>query len=84
MKKIAFTLPTARCHQQFTGIEITFFIDKYVFEFSQKTEKTPNMASLEEDFPRGGAAKKPTESKIVVQRTEVDNLFQVACNSPLS
>lgn len=35
------------------------------------------MASVEEDFPRGGTAKKPTESKIVVQRTEVDNLFQV-------
>uniref|UniRef100_UPI0037E730AC protein RRP5 homolog n=1 Tax=Semicossyphus pulcher TaxID=241346 RepID=UPI0037E730AC len=34
------------------------------------------MASVEEDFPRGGMAKKPTESKIVVQRTEVDNLFQ--------
>ncbi|XP_031720539.1 protein RRP5 homolog isoform X1 [Anarrhichthys ocellatus] len=37
------------------------------------------MASVEEDFPRGGgggAAKKPTESKIEVQRTEVDNLFQ--------
>ncbi|XP_034406694.1 protein RRP5 homolog isoform X2 [Cyclopterus lumpus] len=34
------------------------------------------MASVEEDFPRGGTAKKPTESKIVVQRTEVDNLFQ--------
>ncbi|XP_054459743.1 protein RRP5 homolog [Anoplopoma fimbria] len=34
------------------------------------------MASMEEDFPRGGSAKKPTESKIVVQRTEVDNLFQ--------
>uniref|UniRef100_A0A7N8YQG1 Protein RRP5 homolog n=1 Tax=Mastacembelus armatus TaxID=205130 RepID=A0A7N8YQG1_9TELE len=36
------------------------------------------MASVDEDFPRGGGtAKKPTESKIVVQRTEVDNLFQV-------
>uniref|UniRef100_A0A3Q3IP10 Protein RRP5 homolog n=1 Tax=Monopterus albus TaxID=43700 RepID=A0A3Q3IP10_MONAL len=35
------------------------------------------MASVEEDFPRGGTAKKPTESKIVVQRPEVDNLFQV-------
>nr|XP_020451870.1 protein RRP5 homolog [Monopterus albus] len=34
------------------------------------------MASVEEDFPRGGTAKKPTESKIVVQRPEVDNLFQ--------
>ncbi|KAF3843991.1 hypothetical protein F7725_016039 [Dissostichus mawsoni] len=34
------------------------------------------MASVEEDFPRGGSAKKPTESKIAVQRTEVDNLFQ--------
>ncbi|TNN71202.1 Protein RRP5 [Liparis tanakae] len=34
------------------------------------------MASVEEDFPRGGKAKKPIESKIVVQRTEVDNLFQ--------
>ncbi|XP_026158937.1 protein RRP5 homolog isoform X2 [Mastacembelus armatus] len=35
------------------------------------------MASVDEDFPRGGGtAKKPTESKIVVQRTEVDNLFQ--------
>ncbi|XP_068581648.1 protein RRP5 homolog isoform X2 [Cebidichthys violaceus] len=34
------------------------------------------MASMEEDFPRGGTAKKPTESKIEVQRTEVDNLFQ--------
>lgn len=41
------------------------------------------MASLEEDFPRGGTAKKPTESKIVVQRTEVDNLFQVELNSSL-
>ncbi|KAM9856432.1 protein RRP5 homolog [Aulostomus maculatus] len=35
------------------------------------------MASIEEDFPRGGTAKKTTESRIVVQRTEVDNLFQV-------
>ncbi|KAG7486709.1 RRP5-like isoform X1 [Solea senegalensis] len=34
------------------------------------------MASLEEDFPRGGSAKKPTKSTIVVQRPEVDNLFQ--------
>lgn len=34
------------------------------------------MATIEEDFPRGGVAKKPTESQIVVQRTEVDNLFQ--------
>ncbi|XP_074542247.1 protein RRP5 homolog isoform X2 [Halichoeres trimaculatus] len=34
------------------------------------------MASMEEDFPRGGTAKKPTESKIAVQRAEVDNLFQ--------
>ncbi|XP_040891171.1 protein RRP5 homolog isoform X2 [Toxotes jaculatrix] len=34
------------------------------------------MASVEEDFPRGGTAKKPSESKIVVQRSEVDNLFQ--------
>uniref|UniRef100_A0A673CB11 S1 motif domain-containing protein n=1 Tax=Sphaeramia orbicularis TaxID=375764 RepID=A0A673CB11_9TELE len=39
------------------------------------------MASVEEDFPRGGTAKKPTESKIVVQRTEVDNLFEVHLNS---
>lgn len=31
---------------------------------------------MEEDFPRGGVAKKPSESKIAVQRTEVDNLFQ--------
>uniref|UniRef100_A0A671UBI5 Protein RRP5 homolog n=1 Tax=Sparus aurata TaxID=8175 RepID=A0A671UBI5_SPAAU len=39
---------------------------------------------MEEDFPRGGTAKKPTEteSKIVVQRTEVDNLFQVEFSSP--
>uniref|UniRef100_A0A8C4IHY3 Protein RRP5 homolog n=1 Tax=Dicentrarchus labrax TaxID=13489 RepID=A0A8C4IHY3_DICLA len=42
------------------------------------------MASLEEDFPRGGTAKKPTESKIAVQRTEVDNLFQVELPSFLS
>ncbi|XP_061578811.1 protein RRP5 homolog isoform X2 [Cololabis saira] len=34
------------------------------------------MASIEEDFPRGGAARKPTESKIVVEKTQVDNLFQ--------
>uniref|UniRef100_UPI003AB019B0 protein RRP5 homolog isoform X1 n=1 Tax=Centroberyx gerrardi TaxID=166262 RepID=UPI003AB019B0 len=34
------------------------------------------MTSMEEDFPRGGTAKKPAESKVVVQRTEVDNLFQ--------
>lgn len=35
------------------------------------------MATLEEDFPRGGTAKRPTENKIAVQRGEVDNLFQV-------
>lgn len=35
------------------------------------------MASVEEDFPRGGTVAKPTSSKIVVQRTDVDNLFQV-------
>ncbi|CAJ1052669.1 protein RRP5 homolog isoform X2 [Xyrichtys novacula] len=34
------------------------------------------MATVEEDFPRGGTAKKSSESKIVVQRAEVDNLFQ--------
>ncbi|TNM85943.1 hypothetical protein fugu_008214 [Takifugu bimaculatus] len=34
------------------------------------------MASVEEDFPRGGTVAKPTPSKIVVQRTDVDNLFQ--------
>ncbi|CAK6962864.1 protein RRP5 homolog [Scomber scombrus] len=35
------------------------------------------MASVEEDFPRGGTTnKKATESKIVTLRTEVDNLFQ--------
>ncbi|KAM4583938.1 protein RRP5 homolog [Odontesthes bonariensis] len=34
------------------------------------------MASAEEDFPRGGTTKKPTESKIEVERTQVDNLFQ--------
>lgn len=34
------------------------------------------MASMEEDFPRGGTTKKPSESKKVVQRAEVDNLFQ--------
>lgn len=39
------------------------------------------MATVEEDFPRGGTAKKPAESKIVVQRTEVDNLFQVEFHS---
>ncbi|XP_029707294.1 protein RRP5 homolog isoform X2 [Takifugu rubripes] len=34
------------------------------------------MASVEEDFPRGGTVSKPTSSKIVAQRTDVDNLFQ--------
>lgn len=34
------------------------------------------MASAEEDFPRGGTAKKSTGSKTVVHRTEADNLFQ--------
>ncbi|KAM9314482.1 protein RRP5 homolog [Pholidichthys leucotaenia] len=34
------------------------------------------MASMEEDFPRGGTTKKSRESTIVVQRNEVDNLFQ--------
>ncbi|XP_076001559.1 protein RRP5 homolog isoform X2 [Genypterus blacodes] len=34
------------------------------------------MSTMEEDFPRGGTTKKPTESKVVVNRTEVDNLFQ--------
>lgn len=35
------------------------------------------MATSEENFPRGGILKQPVESKIVVQRAEVDNLFQV-------
>lgn len=35
------------------------------------------MAAMEEDFPRGGTVAKPTSSNIVVQRTDVDNLFQV-------
>ncbi|MEQ2187505.1 hypothetical protein GOODEAATRI_005368 [Goodea atripinnis] len=34
------------------------------------------MASVEEDFPRGGTIKKTPESKIVVERSKVDNLFQ--------
>lgn len=38
------------------------------------------MASAEEDFPRGGTAKKSTGSKTVVHRTEADNLFQVEFN----
>lgn len=53
--------------------------------FDSDTLKTTlEMASMEEDFPRGGTAKKPTEteSKIVVQRTEVDNLFQVEFSFP--
>lgn len=44
---------------------------------SFRFETTSNMASMEEDFPRGGPAKKLTESKTKVERTEVDNLFQV-------
>ncbi|XP_034043197.1 protein RRP5 homolog [Thalassophryne amazonica] len=35
------------------------------------------MMSVEEDFPRGGTAKKTFESKVAVQRTEVDTLFQL-------
>lgn len=42
------------------------------------SESTSNMATTEEDFPRGGIAKQPVESRIVVQRAEVDNLFQTA------
>ena len=44
------------------------------------------MASAEEDFPRGGTAKKSTDGKPVVHRGEVDNLFQVdnCSSSPLS
>ncbi|XP_043970110.1 protein RRP5 homolog isoform X1 [Gambusia affinis] len=34
------------------------------------------MASVEEDFPRGGKTKKPTGSKVTVERSKVDNLFQ--------
>uniref|UniRef100_A0AAV2LNK6 Protein RRP5 homolog n=1 Tax=Knipowitschia caucasica TaxID=637954 RepID=A0AAV2LNK6_KNICA len=34
------------------------------------------MASTEENFPRGGAAKNSAERNIVVPRSEVDNLFQ--------
>ena len=41
------------------------------------------MASVEEDFPRGGTTKNPTESKIEVERTQVDNLFQVEFNFSL-
>uniref|UniRef100_A0A3B5LZ77 Protein RRP5 homolog n=1 Tax=Xiphophorus couchianus TaxID=32473 RepID=A0A3B5LZ77_9TELE len=35
------------------------------------------MASVEEDFPRGGKTKKPTDSKVTAERSKVDNLFQV-------
>uniref|UniRef100_A0A3Q2R2R5 Protein RRP5 homolog n=1 Tax=Fundulus heteroclitus TaxID=8078 RepID=A0A3Q2R2R5_FUNHE len=35
------------------------------------------MASVEEDFPRGGEVKKTAESKATVERIKVDNLFQV-------
>nr|XP_023653770.1 protein RRP5 homolog isoform X1 [Paramormyrops kingsleyae]XP_023653779.1 protein RRP5 homolog isoform X1 [Paramormyrops kingsleyae] len=35
------------------------------------------MASLEEDFPRGGTSKKTAGSKSTVERIEVDNLFQI-------
>lgn len=35
------------------------------------------MATMEEDFPRGGSVTKPTSSKKEVHRTDVDNLFQV-------
>ncbi|RVE75743.1 hypothetical protein OJAV_G00001770 [Oryzias javanicus] len=35
------------------------------------------MASTEEDFPRGGTAKKSADSKTTVGRAQVDNLFQV-------
>uniref|UniRef100_A0A3Q2R2T8 Protein RRP5 homolog n=1 Tax=Fundulus heteroclitus TaxID=8078 RepID=A0A3Q2R2T8_FUNHE len=34
------------------------------------------MASVEEDFPRGGEVKKTAESKATVERIKVDNLFQ--------
>ncbi|KAI4899783.1 hypothetical protein NFI96_011797 [Prochilodus magdalenae] len=34
------------------------------------------MASMEEDFPRGGPAKKSSESKAAKPRVEVDNLFE--------
>ncbi|KAM8878573.1 protein RRP5 homolog isoform 2-T2 [Spinachia spinachia] len=34
------------------------------------------MASVEEDFPRGGTAKKLTQGQTKVVRSEVDNLFQ--------
>lgn len=35
------------------------------------------MASVEEDFPRGGNVATPTLNKIAAQRADVDNLFQV-------
>ncbi|XP_036380286.1 protein RRP5 homolog isoform X1 [Megalops cyprinoides] len=34
------------------------------------------MTSMEDDFPRGGTAKKPSGSKPVKQHVEVDNLFE--------
>lgn len=34
------------------------------------------MATMEEDFPRGGTAKKNTESQSVAKQADVDNLFQ--------
>ncbi|KAJ8264298.1 hypothetical protein GJAV_G00147520 [Gymnothorax javanicus] len=35
------------------------------------------MASVEDDFPRGGTVKKPTDGKSVGPHVEVDNLFEV-------
>lgn len=47
------------------------------FSVRQTSESKSSMATTEEDFPRGGIVKQPVESRIVVQREEVDNLFQV-------
>lgn len=44
---------------------------------SQASPASFNMASVEEDFPRGGKTKKPTDSKVTAERSKVDNLFQV-------
>uniref|UniRef100_A0AAR2JIK4 Protein RRP5 homolog n=1 Tax=Pygocentrus nattereri TaxID=42514 RepID=A0AAR2JIK4_PYGNA len=40
------------------------------------------MASMEEDFPRGGPAKKSSESKAAKPPVEVDNLFKVSDGEP--
>lgn len=48
-----------------------------LISFFHLSHRSASMAAIEENFPRGGVQKKPTEGKTPNPKLERDNLFDV-------